>query len=124
MLHADEQSTQQPLCSCSVCQQASTSSPGSAEAGKVVAQLMVTLEWSDWRANWVWWIQSVYCHPAARKQGHFKRLYAHVRAEAQAQGAAGLRLYADDGNTSAHAAYSKLGMSSHYKVFEDMFTGD
>jgi GNAT superfamily N-acetyltransferase len=105
------------------CKQASTRSAGSAGDGKVVAQLMITLEWSDWRAAWVWWIQSVYCTPAARNKGHFKRLYAHVRAEAQAQGAAGLRLYADDANTSAHAAYTRLGMSSHYKVFEDMFTG-
>lgn len=25
----------------------------------VVGQLMITTEWSDWRAAWVWWIQSV-----------------------------------------------------------------
>lgn len=32
-----------------------------------------------------------------------RRLYQHVRAEAEKEGAAGLRLYADDGNTRAHA---------------------
>lgn len=65
----------------------------------------------------------MYCTPTERKRGHFKRLYAHVRHEAEAQGAAGLRLYADDGNVSAHETYKRLGMSSHYRVFEDLFTG-
>eukprot|EP00878_Enallax_costatus_P018036 GHUV01018964.1.p1 GENE.GHUV01018964.1~~GHUV01018964.1.p1 ORF type:complete len:175 (+),score=19.14 GHUV01018964.1:1181-1705(+) len=70
----------------------------------------------------VWWIQSVYVSPEHRQQGHFKQLYAAVRDEAQKAGAAGLRLYADDHNKRAHAAYERLGMTSHYKVFEDMFT--
>ena len=26
---------------------------------KPVGMLMITTEWSDWRAGWVWWIQSV-----------------------------------------------------------------
>ena len=26
---------------------------------RVVGMLMITLEWSDWRNGWVWWIQSV-----------------------------------------------------------------
>src|SRR5829696_3658115 len=34
--------------------------------GRVVGQLMVTLEWSDWRDGWMWWIQSVYVPPEAR----------------------------------------------------------
>jgi hypothetical protein len=29
-------------------------------AGAVIASLMLTCEWSDWRAGMVWWIQSVY----------------------------------------------------------------
>ncbi|KAG2485444.1 hypothetical protein HYH03_015823 [Edaphochlamys debaryana] len=89
---------------------------------KVVAQLMITFEWSDWRAADVWWVQSVYVRPEYRRRGYFRALYAHVRAEAQAAGAAGLRLYADVGNERAHRAYEGLGMRSHYKVFEDMFT--
>ncbi|GLC46901.1 hypothetical protein PLESTF_000899700 [Pleodorina starrii] len=91
-------------------------------AGDVVAQLMITLEWSDWRASNVWWIQSVYVQPEHRRRGYFKALYDHVRREAQAEGAAGLRLYADVENTRAHTAYEGLGMRSHYKVYEDMFT--
>ena len=34
----------------------------------------------------MWWIQSVYVHPEYRKQGLFKTLYAHVRAEAIKEG--------------------------------------
>jgi hypothetical protein len=45
-----------------------------------------------------------------------------VRREAAAAGAAGLRLYADDSNAKAQEAYGRLGMTSHYRVFEDMFT--
>ena len=53
--------------------------------------------------------QSVYVVPEHRRQGHFKRLYEYVRAEAQRQGAAGLRLYADIGNTHAHAVVRRAG---------------
>ena len=34
----------------------------------------------------MWWIQSVYVDPDYRKQGLFKTLYAHVRAEAIKEG--------------------------------------
>jgi GNAT superfamily N-acetyltransferase len=89
----------------------------------VVGQLMITFEWSDWRNRMVWWIQSVYVVPAARKHGVFRALYAHVRAEAQASGAGGLRLYVDTTNTRAQQVYTALGMNGdHYRVFEDMFT--
>lgn len=38
------------------------------ENGKVVAQLMITLEWSDWRNGEVWWIQSVFVRADHRRQ--------------------------------------------------------
>ena len=51
-----------------------------------------------------------------------RALYAHVRGEAGAAGAGGLRLYVDNPNTRAQAAYAALGMKGdHYRVFEDMF---
>ena len=88
----------------------------------VVGQLLITFEWSDWRNRMVWWIQSVYVSPAARQQGVFRALYAHVRSEAAAAGAGGLRLYVDTTNTRAQAVYAALGMNGdHYRVFEDMF---
>jgi ribosomal protein S18 acetylase RimI-like enzyme len=91
-------------------------------AGRVVAQLMITFEWSDWRNRQVWWIQSVYVWPQARQQGAYRRLYAAVKAEAEAAGAGGIRLYVDATNTRAQAVYAALGMNGeHYRVFEAMF---
>src|SRR5215831_6665871 len=54
--------------------------------GAVVGQLLITFEWSDWRNRMVWWIQSVYVVPPARRHGIFRALYAHARREAQAAG--------------------------------------
>jgi GNAT superfamily N-acetyltransferase len=90
--------------------------------GRFVGQLLITFEWSDWRNRMVWWIQSVYVMPDARKSGVFRSLYEHVRREAQAAQAGGLRLYVDVTNTRAQAVYAGLGMKGdHYRVFEDMF---
>ena len=85
-------------------------------------QLLITFEWSDWRNRMVWWIQSVYVSPTARRRGVFRALYEHARREAQSQGVGGLRLYVDITNSRAQAVYSALGMKGdHYRVFEDMF---
>jgi GNAT superfamily N-acetyltransferase len=90
--------------------------------GRVVGQLLVTFEWSDWRNRMVWWIQSVYVEANARGRGVFRALYDAVRREAIASGAGGLRLYVDTTNVQAQAVYAALGMDgSHYRVFEDMF---
>jgi GNAT superfamily N-acetyltransferase len=78
------------------------------EHHQVVAQLMITFEWSDWRNCMVWWIQSVYVPPQHRKKGHFKQLYKKVREAAAAAGAAGLRLYADADNHGAQRTVSQL----------------
>ncbi len=90
--------------------------------GRVVGQLLLTYEWSDWRNRQVWWIQSVHVASDARRLGVFRALYAHTRAAALAEGAGGVRLYVDDTNTRAQAVYTALGMNGgHYRVFEDMF---
>ncbi len=90
--------------------------------GRVVGQLLVTFEWSDWRNRMVWWIQSVYVVPDARGGGVLRALYDVARREALAAGGGGLRLYVDNTNTRAMAAYTALGMNGdHYRVFEDMF---
>jgi len=90
--------------------------------GRVVGQLLTTYEWSDWRNRMVWWIQSVYVVPEARRRGVLRALYENARREALAAGAGGLRLYVDTTNTRAQAVYTKLGMTGdHYRVFEDMF---
>ena len=91
--------------------------------GEPAGQLMITFEWSDWRNRIVWWIQSVYVVPTARRHGVFRHLYAHVREAAATAGAGGLRLYVDTRNTRAQEVYRSLGMNGdHYRVFEDMFS--
>jgi ribosomal protein S18 acetylase RimI-like enzyme len=90
--------------------------------GRVVGQLLVTFEWSDWRNRMVWWIQSVYVKPEVRGRGVLRTLYDMARREALAAGAGGLRLYVNTANQRAQAAYAALGMNGdHYRVFEDMF---
>jgi GNAT superfamily N-acetyltransferase len=91
-------------------------------AGRVVASLLITYEWSDWRNGVVWWIQSVYVRPEARKQGVYAGLYQHVQRIAAADATVrGIRLYVDRRNASAQEVYRRVGMNGeHYLVFEWM----
>ena len=89
--------------------------------GKVVASLLITYEWSDWRNRNVWWFQSVYVVPEFRRQGIFRKMYTFIRNKAEEQGVAGLRLYVETGNTRAKQTYEALGMTSeHYSFYEWM----
>jgi GNAT superfamily N-acetyltransferase len=45
---------------------------------KIVGQLMVTFEWSDWRNKYFWWIQSVYVEKGYRKQKIFYNLFRRL----------------------------------------------
>jgi len=91
------------------------------DGADVVGQLQVTLEWSDWRNGWFWWIQSVYVRAEHRGRGIFRALYQHVRSRATAAGnVIGIRLYVELENTAAQATYSRMGMSFlPYKVLEE-----
>jgi len=89
--------------------------------GKVIASLLITFEWSDWRNCNVWWFQSVYVLPEYRRQGVFRKMYNHIKELAQEQDIAGLRLYVETGNSRAQKTYEALGMSSeHYAFYEWM----
>jgi GNAT superfamily N-acetyltransferase len=88
----------------------------------VVAQLLITHEWSDWRNGDLWWIQSVYVLPEHRQRGIFAALYRHVVLAARQDNAAGLRLYVERDNRPAQQTYQRLGMSmTHYAVMEEIF---
>ena len=92
-----------------------------AEAGgEPVGQLMVTTEWSDWRNGWIWWIQSVYVKPEARRQGVYRRLYQRLTDMANARSdIRGMRLYVMRENWGAKRTYEALGMShSEYDLYE------
>jgi len=93
--------------------------------GKVIAALMVTKEWSDWRNGDFWWIQSVYVRPEHRRQGVYSRLYRHLRALATKQRAVcGFRLYVERHNRRAQATYRATGMApTPYMVYEELKPG-
>lgn len=90
--------------------------------GRVVASLMLTYEWSDWRDGRVWWIQSVYVMPEYRGRRVYASLYEHVKQLASSDPSVrGIRLYVDRRNRRAQEVYTRLGMNGeHYQVFEWM----
>ena len=89
---------------------------------QVVASLMITYEWSDWRARNVWWIQSLYVIHEYRQQGVFRLMYQWLQERiAGDESIGGIRLYVDNTNDRAHRVYSAIGMAGdHYRVFEQM----
>ncbi len=88
--------------------------------GRVVGQLLITKEWSDWRDAWFWWIQSVFVAPEARRTGVYRMLHEHVVAEARRTGeVCGIRLYTEQANTRAQQVYERMGMQrSAYVMYE------
>ncbi len=93
--------------------------------GELVASLLVTREWSDWRNGELWWIQSVYVTREWRRRGLYRLLYNHVKQRAeQAENVCGFRLYVERENHIAQKTYATLGMrETEYKVFEQLVSG-
>jgi GNAT superfamily N-acetyltransferase len=85
----------------------------------IIASLLITYEWSDWRNADVWWFQSVYVLPEYRRKGLFRKMYSFISNEADKKDVAGLRLYVESNNGAARKTYEALGMSSeHYTMYE------
>ena len=93
--------------------------------GQVVACLMVTNEWSDWRNSLFWWIQSVYVQAPWRRRGVYRRLYDFVRELAARDPAiCGFRLYVEKDNVTAQRTYASLGMAAtDYLMYEELRPG-
>ncbi len=90
---------------------------------RIVGQLMVTFEWSDWRNGLFWWVQSVYVDPAWRRQGVYRTMYGTLLARAKADPqVCGIRLYVEQHNQIAQTVYQRVGLApSGYSVFEQDF---
>jgi GNAT superfamily N-acetyltransferase len=87
--------------------------------GNVIASLLITCEWSDWRNTEIWWLQSVYVIPEFRRKGVFRKMYSFIKAEAEKQNVAALRLYVETNNVAAQKTYEAIGMKSeHYRLYE------
>jgi GNAT superfamily N-acetyltransferase len=64
--------------------------------GKIVGQMMITRERSDWRNGYFWWIQSVYVRPPYRRHGVYRVLHEHVvNVGREQKDICGIRLYVD-----------------------------
>lgn len=88
---------------------------------KIVGQMAVTEEWSDWRNGRIFWLQSVYVEEKARGQGVFGRMLAYVQKTARAEGVVGLRLYVEQHNRRAQKTYTKRGFKdAGYFVLEQL----
>jgi GNAT superfamily N-acetyltransferase len=86
---------------------------------RIVGQLAVTAEWSDWRNGSIWWLQSVFVDAAWRGRGVFRLLLDEVAALAREAGVIGLRLYVERRNERAQAAYARNGFcDAGYAVME------
>ncbi|WP_320168206.1 GNAT family N-acetyltransferase [Mangrovibacterium marinum] len=90
------------------------------QEGNIVASLLTTFEWSDWRNGTVLWIQSVYVSREFRQQGVYSAMYSHIRRIVeQNDQLKGIRLYADKSNQTAQLVYQKAGMTAdHYLLYE------
>lgn len=92
------------------------------DGDRVTGSLMITYEWSDWRARTVWWIQSLYVIPEYRRSGIFKQMYAWLleRVNGNDQ-VGGIRLYVDLTNVNDQKVYESIGMDgNHYRFYEFM----
>lgn len=90
------------------------------EDGTCAGSLLLTREWSDWRCQWYWWIQSVYVRPEHRRKGAYRALYTYIRNMAKEAGVPCIRLYVDRTNERGLKTYQSLGMSeSHYLFYEE-----
>lgn len=86
-----------------------------------VGTLMLTFEWSDWRAGRFWWIQSVYVTREFRRKGVYRAMHQAVRELATKDPqACGLRLYVERENLTAQKTYQSIGMTeTHYRLYEE-----
>jgi len=87
---------------------------------QIVASLLTTYEWSDWRNGTILWIQSVYVLKEYRRKGVYRNMYSHIKQLVlENEKLNGIRLYADKSNLPAHKTYQELGMNhDHYITFE------
>ena len=86
---------------------------------RLVGQLAVTEEWSDWRNGSIWWLQSVFVDDAWRRRGVFRLLLDEVCALGRETGVIGLRLYVERHNERAQATYARSGFrDAGYAVME------
>jgi GNAT superfamily N-acetyltransferase len=79
------------------------------EGGDVVGSASIVREWSDWHAANYWWVQSMFVQPGWRGKGLSALLLDEIVRQADAAGAIEVRLYVQQDNERAIAAYRRYG---------------
>jgi ribosomal protein S18 acetylase RimI-like enzyme len=89
------------------------------ENGEIIGQVMITYEWSDWRARQIWWLQSIYVGKNWRRKGIMKAMINEIHQMAANKGVVVLRLYVHEKNVAAIKAYENIGMKkAPYVIYE------
>jgi len=89
---------------------------------KIIGELMVTYEWSDWRSKDFWWIQSVYVDKEHRKQGIFNKMKDFIIKLAKENNIDKVRLYVHNKNKDAINAYEKSNMKKDdYIIYKAIY---
>jgi ribosomal protein S18 acetylase RimI-like enzyme len=84
---------------------------------ELIGNISVVKEWSNWKAGFYWWVQSLYIKPEHRGRGLMKRLIQTVREAAREGEALDLRLYVHKNNERAIKAYVKSGfVDADYRI--------
>lgn len=84
---------------------------------KVIGNISVVKEWSNWNSGYYWWIQSMFLHPEYRGRGLMGKLIEAVIEAAKQEEAVDLRLYVHKKNKRAIKAYRKSGfLDSDYRI--------
>lgn len=88
--------------------------------GRLVGNLLITYEWSDWRNATFWWIQSVFVDANWRRKGVYRSMHDYLLRIAECRvDICGIRLYVERANKIAQQTYKDLGMAkSHYDLYE------
>lgn len=89
---------------------------GNERAGCVLIQK----EWSDWRAQTMLWVHSLYVRPEYRGKGLYRGIHSKLQERVKLDPSlGGIRLYVDKSNELAIQVYEKLGMThEHYHLYE------
>jgi ribosomal protein S18 acetylase RimI-like enzyme len=89
---------------------------------KIIGQIMITYEWSDWSNKNIWWIQSVYVDKKNRRQKIFTALFNEIKKIASHKDIDVLRLYVESSNQQAKQTYLKLGMKQKKSLIYEAST--
>jgi ribosomal protein S18 acetylase RimI-like enzyme len=85
--------------------------------GELLGNISIVKEWSNWKAGYYWWVQSLYIRPDHRGRGLLKTLVDAVNESAVQGGALDLRLCVHKNNERAIKAYRKAGfVDADYRI--------